>query len=119
MFKRSAILAALVATILTLTAPAHAGTAHLVSRHQFRAAQVGDVKRDVRATFGSRGHRTLAWSDNGAWIQQQYRGALIPDQWEGTETKAVLDYRWTPGTGWVLEFKTWCVWDNLNTWVCS
>ena len=118
MFKRSAVLAALVAATLTLTAPAHAA-GHLVTKREYRTVQLGEVKHDAQATFGTKGRRTLTWSDNGAWMQKAYRGVPVPDRWEGTATRAVLDYRWTPGTGWVLEFKTWCVWNNLDAWSCS
>ena len=117
MFKRSAaVLLAAVAAIIALAAPSHASP---VSGYAYASLPLSGVKHDVQADLGAEGHRTLAWSDNGAWIQKSYRGVPVPDRWQGTETKAVLDYRWTPGVGWMLEFKTWCVWDNLNTWDCS
>lgn len=121
MFKRSAVIAALVGAVLTLSAPAHATSrASLVTRHQYSSVPLGDVKRDVQDTFGAKGVRTLAWSDNnGAWIQKRYKGVPVPDQWTGTATRAVADYLWTPGVGWVLGYKTWCVWNNLDAWDCS
>lgn len=107
------IAAAAALTVLT-AAPGHAA----VTGYGVATATPGTTKHDVQSSLGSKGSRARTWSDRGAWLQKTYRGVKLHDQWQGTETKAVLDYRWTPGVGWVLESKAWCVWDNLNTWVC-
>jgi hypothetical protein len=110
-----------VVMIFAIGAPANARHHHksidYVTKSEFNTVQMGWTKYHVENVFGQEGHRTLTWGDD-TWIQKQYVGKPIPDEFLGTETTAFLNYEWD-GEYWRLQFKTWCVWNNLNAWDCT
>lgn len=125
--KRS-LIAALTAIIMAITiSPAFAGhhrkSFSPVTNAEYKALQVGWSKYQIQQYLDNDGHRSLSWTEPsgpwaGAWIQKRYVGALIPDQWEGTETRVYINYR-LEGDKYVAHYMTRCVWNGFDFWTCG